>query len=69
MPADAADAIAAPPPPALDESNVTRSVFRLAWPVVIQQVSFTTVQLVDTFLVGHLGEDALAGVGLASILY
>jgi MATE family multidrug resistance protein len=24
---------------------------------------------VDTFLVGHLGEDALAGVGLASILY
>ncbi len=69
MSADAEDAVAAPAPAALDESNLTRSVIRLAWPVVIQQVSFATVQLVDTFLVGHLGEDALAGVGLASILY
>ena len=69
MSADAEDAAAAPAPAALDESNLTRSVIRLAWPVVIQQVSFATVQLVDTFLVGHLGEDALAGVGLASILY
>jgi putative MATE family efflux protein len=64
---DAVDDVAAPA--ILDESKLTRSVIRLAWPVVIQQVSFTTVQLVDTFLVGHLGEDALAGVGLASILY
>lgn len=66
---DAEAAVATPAPALLDESNLTRSVIRLAWPVVIQQVSFTTVQLVDTFLVGHLGEDALAGVGLASILY
>jgi len=69
MSAGAGDDIAAPAPAAFDESNLTRSVLRLAWPVVIQQVSFTTVQLVETFLVGHLGEDALAGVGLASILY
>jgi putative MATE family efflux protein len=69
MSADAEDSAAAPAPAALDESNLTRSVIRLAWPVVIQQVSFATVQLVDTFLVGHLGEDALAGVGLASILF
>lgn len=69
MSADAADAVAASTPAVIDESNLTRSVIRLAWPVVIQQVSFTTVQLVDTFLVGHLGEDALAGVGVASILY
>ncbi len=69
MSAEAEHAVAATAPAVLDESNLTRSVIRLAWPVVIQQVSFTTVQLVDTFLVGHLGEDALAGVGLASILY
>ena len=71
MPADAGDdapnTLAAPA--TLDESSLTRSVIRLAWPVVIQQLSFATVQLVDTFLVGHLGEDALAGVGVASILY
>ena len=69
MPADAAEPETPPLPASFDESNLTRSVIRLAWPVVIQQVSFATVQLVDTFLVGHLGEDALAGVGLASILY
>ena len=42
---------------------------RLAWPVVVQQVSFSMVQLVDTALVGHLGEDALAGVRLAGQLF
>ena len=48
-------------PEVIDESNLFRSVVRLAWPVVVQQVSFSMVQLVDTALVGHLGEDALAG--------
>lgn len=46
-----------------------QSVMRLAWPVVVQQVSFSMVQLVDTALVGHLGEDALAGVRLAGQLF
>ena len=41
----------------------------MAWPVVVQQVAFTMVQLVDTLLVGHLGKDALAGVGLGSIVF
>lgn len=67
MSAESADAVALPA--AFNESSLTRSVLKLAWPVVIQQVSLTAVQLVDTFLVGHLGEDALAGVGLASILF
>src|SRR5437867_12830330 len=52
-------------PAAIDESHLIRSVIRLAWPVVVQQVSFSMVQLVDTALVGHLGEDSLAGVRLA----
>ena len=69
MPADADYSGAASAPAAFDESNLTRTVLRLAWPLVIQQLSFASVQLVDTFLVGHLGEDALAGVGLASILF
>lgn len=69
MSAEAPDALAAPRTAILDESRLTIIVLRLAWPVVVQQVSFTMVQLVDTFLVGHLGQDALAGVGLATILY
>ena len=56
-------------PDSIDEAHLTRSVFRLAWPVVVQQVSFSMVQLVDVALVGHLGEDALAGVRLAGQLF
>ncbi len=65
---DAAETLAAPPA-VIDEANLFRSVLRLAWPVVIQQVSFSMVQLVDTALVGHLGEDALAGVRLAGQIF
>ena len=53
----------------LDEARLSRSVLRMAWPVIVNQVSFTMVQLVDTLLVGHLGKDALAGVGLGSIVF
>lgn len=68
MPPDAAETLAAPPA-VIDEANLFRSVLRLAWPVVIQQVSFSMVQLVDTALVGHLGENALAGVRLAGQIF
>jgi putative MATE family efflux protein len=51
-------------PALIDEDNLFGSIMRLAWPVVVQQASFAMVQLVDTALVGHLGEDALAGVRL-----
>ncbi|TMB99045.1 MAG: MATE family efflux transporter [Chloroflexi bacterium] len=56
-------------PTVIDESKLISSVLRLAWPVVVQQVSFSMVQLVDTALVGHLGEDALAGVRLAGQIF
>ena len=68
MPPDAAETLAAPPA-VIDEANLFRSVVRLAWPVVIQQVSFSMVQLVDTALVGHLGADSLAGVRLAGQIF
>src|SRR3990167_1838146 len=68
LPPDDAETLAAPPA-VIDEANLFRSVLRRAWPVVIQQVSFSMVQLVDTALVGHLGEDALAGVRLAGQIF
>jgi MATE family, multidrug efflux pump len=68
MSTEAADTVAAAPA-AIDESNLLRSVIRLAWPVVVQQVSFSMVLLVDTALIGHLGEDALAGVRLAGQIF
>ena len=68
MSSEAAD-VAVSPSGAIDESHLIGSVIRLAWPVVVQQVSFSMVQLVDTALVGHLGEDALAGVRLAGQIF
>ncbi len=68
MSSEAADDVTAAPG-LIDESNLIRSVIRLAWPVVVQQVSFSMVQLVDTALVGHLGEDALAGVRVAGQIF
>lgn len=69
MSAEAAPAQATAGVAILDEARLSQSVIRMAWPVIVQQVSFTMVQLVDTLLVGHLGKDALAGVGLASIVF
>src|SRR5688572_33503760 len=68
MSTEAAD-VAATPSGAIDESNIIGSVIRLAWPVVVQQPSFSMVQVVDTAPVGHLGEDALAGVRLAGQVF
>lgn len=65
---EAAEGVTVSPAP-IDEANLVRSVLRLAWPVVVQQVSFSMVQLVDTALVGHLGEDALAGVRLGGQIF
>ncbi len=43
-----------------------RQVLRLALPAVGEQVLSLMVGLVDTWLVGHLGKEALAAVGLAN---
>lgn len=68
MSSKATESVAAAPG-VIDEEHLIRSVLRLAWPVIIQQVSFAMVQLVDTALVGHLGEDALAGVRLGGQIF
>lgn len=65
---EAAESVAVTPS-IIEETHLTRSVVRLAWPVIVQQVSFSMVQLVDTALVGHLGEDALAGVRLGGQIF
>lgn len=44
--------------------GITRTVFKLAWPAVIEQVLFAGVELTDLYIVGHLGAAALSAVGL-----
>ncbi|MEO6775463.1 MAG: MATE family efflux transporter [Kofleriaceae bacterium] len=45
-----------------------RALLRLAWPITISMVSFSTMTLASTAFVAHLGADQLAGVGLAGII-
>src|SRR5690606_12738585 len=45
-----------------------RELCRLAWPIAVSGLSYSTMTLVDTAFVGRLGPAALAGVGLASVV-
>ena len=48
-------------------SSETKSLFALALPVVITQVSTMLMGVVDTVMVGHLGVDSLAAVSLGHV--
>ncbi len=41
---------------------------RLAWPIAVSMLSFSAMSIVDTAFVGQISPDAIAGVGLASLL-
>lgn len=51
----------------LFDPELSRTVIRLAVPVVISQVSQTVVSLVDTMMVGRISVEALAATGLAGV--
>jgi len=46
-----------------------RRLFRIAIPVAVQQFIFTSVNFVDTLMIGTLGETAIAAVGLSNQLF
>lgn len=50
------------------ETLMRRRVMRMAWPAVVQGLLMTSIQVVDTFLVSLLSDEALAAVGTASQL-
>src|SRR5215510_5657492 len=45
-----------------------RALLKLAWPITISMVSFSTMTLASTAFVAHVGADELAGVGLAGVI-
>ncbi|HEX7836075.1 MAG TPA: MATE family efflux transporter [Kofleriaceae bacterium] len=45
-----------------------RELLRLAWPITVSMVSFSTMTLASTAFVAHIGADELAGVGLAGVV-
>ena len=50
------------------ERTMIREILRLAYPVIVGMVSHTVLNLVDTAMVGRLGDIALGSVGLGSYL-
>src|SRR5215470_14403921 len=47
-----------------DTMRLDRTVWALAWPVIVNLLSEATVGLVDMLMVGRLGRDAVAAVGV-----
>src|SRR5262245_6705688 len=45
-----------------------RALLRLAWPITVSMVSFSTMTLASTAFVARVGADELAGVGLAAVI-
>lgn len=50
------------------EGRCLRELLHLSWPIALSMLSYSTMTLVDTLLVGRLGAAQLAGVGLAGTL-
>lgn len=50
------------------EEAIRRRVMSLAWPAVLQGLLITSIQVVDTYLVSLISDEALAAVGTASQL-
>lgn len=44
-------------------------LFALAWPIFVEQGLRVLIGTVDTFMVSHLGDDAVAGVGVAAQVF
>src|SRR5262245_58055566 len=54
------------PPPITARAELVRTVWTLAWPVIVALFSEAMVGLVDMLMVGRLGADAVAGVGVGA---
>ncbi|RLL83979.1 multidrug transporter MATE [Petrotoga sp. HKA.pet.4.5] len=46
--------------------DIYKRIIRIAFPIALQQVIFTSVNFVDTLMIGLLGEVAIASVGLSN---
>src|SRR5438270_12660047 len=64
----APDAAPTPLTPAGERATLRRQVLALSWPVILENLLQSLIGFVDTAFVGHLGTDALAGVGAAQQL-
>ncbi len=51
-------------------NHISRTIIKLAWPVIVERFSISVLSAVDAALVGHyVGADGLAAVGIGSLLF
>jgi putative MATE family efflux protein len=61
----ASDAFVSPYAP-----DVSRTILKLAWPLVVERLSISVLSAVDAALVGHyVGGDGLAAVGIGTLMF
>ena len=48
--------------------NPLAELYRLSWPIAVSMLSYSTMTLMDTVMVGRLGAAALAGVGMGGVM-
>jgi MATE family, multidrug efflux pump len=46
-----------------------RPMFKLAWPVVLSEIGWMMMGVVDTIMVGRVSPEAIGGVSIGSVLY
>ncbi|MCM2680402.1 MATE family efflux transporter [Echinimonas agarilytica] len=50
----------------MKQNHALKLSFQLAWPISLQQVLMTMLGMIDVMMVGHLGNSAVAAVGLGN---
>lgn len=51
-------------------SGISRTLLKLAWPVVVERFSISVLSAVDAVLVGHyVGADGLAAIGIGTLMF
>ncbi len=57
-------------PVVLPLRSINRTIFRLAWPVVLERMSLSLLSAVDAALVGHyVGSNGIAAIGISALLF
>ncbi len=56
--------------PAAAPGSVSRTLLKMAWPVVIERLSISVLSAVDAALVGHyVGANGLAAIGIGTLMF
>jgi multidrug resistance protein, MATE family len=51
------------------KSHLTQKILQLSIPVLLGMISYTAIQVADTFMVSSLGEEAIASTGIGGLVY